>query len=253
MYRSVSHIRISFRFSEQCLRVKYSFKTLFKVLFIFQVHKVLIVPEVSICDANLGEGIGVLVYSLDGRLLSQHSFPETLCKAWSVAVTRKGHIVVLDNELDSVFIFDKNNQMVRRFGGSGTEPGKLSGPTFLATSSKDDIIVSDTMNNRVQIFDRNGTFIHMIRGDKHDRWSGGFSLPFGVAMDNFCNILIVDSKQKSILIYKTTGEYMGCIESHGDPLNAPRGITLTDDGHVWVADRDNHCVKKYQYLCCTEI
>lgn len=41
---------------------------------------------------------------------------------------------------------------------------------------------------------------------------------------------------------------MSCIESTGDKLNDPRGLTVSNDGHVYVADQKNHCIKKYRYM-----
>ena len=82
---------------------------------------------------------------------------------------------------------------------------------------------------------------------------GQFSMPFGVAADHHGNILVVDGGNKRIQIFKTGGDFVGCIESLGDKMNAPRGIALTTDGYVIVADRDNHCVKKFKYLLCTSL
>ena len=41
---------------------------------------------------------------------------------------------------------------------------------------------------------------------------------------------------------------MSCIESTGSKLNDPRGLAVSSDGHVYVADQKNHCVKQYRYM-----
>ena len=211
------------------------------------------VPEVIVHEADLGEATGVLMYNLDGQLLTQFSHTDLLCKGLSLAVNSQGHIVIVDNELNAVFIFDRRGQLIKSFGSDGTAPGEFDEPTFVCVSNNDNIIVSDSLNNRIQIFDKDGIFVQLLNGEKLGRFRGGFSLPFGVAVDCHGNILVVDGKLKQIQVFKVRGDYVGSIESLGNPMNAPRGIAVTDDGHVLVADRDNHCIKKYQYLQCTQL
>ena len=82
---------------------------------------------------------------------------------------------------------------------------------------------------------------------------GQFCMPFGVTVDYHGNILVVDGGNKRVQIFKYGGEFVSCIESLGDPMQAPRGIATTTDGHVLVVDRDNHCIKKFKYLHCTSL
>ena len=61
------------------------------------------------------------------------------------------------------------------------------------------------------------------------------------------NILVVDSGNKRVQVFKQDGTFVSLIESLGDPLDQPRGMAVTNNGHIFVADRDNHCIKKYKY------
>lgn len=207
-------------------------------------------PEVSIQDADLAQAHSMLIYSTDGKICNRLVFQNTLRRALSVAVNSIGHIIIADFELDAIFLFDRRGRLVRRFGESGTGTGQFNHPTFVCVDDDDNIIVSDGDNHRIQVFDRSGKFQYEFGG--RGTGKGKFNMPFGVGADQHGNILVVDGGNKRIQVFKG-GEFVACIESLGDRLNAPRGIAVSSDGHILVADRDNHCIKKYRYLLCTSL
>lgn len=49
-------------------------------------------------------------------------------------------------------------------------------------------------------------------------------------------------------VYTYDGKFVSCIESCGNKLNDPRGLAVSSDGHVFVADQKNHCIKKFKYM-----
>ena len=207
-------------------------------------------PEVNIQDAELAHAHAVLSFTTDGKLCGRMNFQNTLVRGLSVAVNRIGQIIVADFELNQVFIFDKRGRLMKKFGEKGSGPSQFNHPTFVCVDESDNIIVSDGDNNRIQMFDRTGKFCYQF--GSRGSGKGQFNMPFGVGADHHGNILVVDGGNKRIQVFKG-GEFVACIESLGDKMNAPRGIAVTSDGHVLVADRDNHCVKKYRYLLCTSL
>ena len=60
-------------------------------------------------------------------------------------------------------------------------------------------------------------------------------------------ILVADSANNRIQVFNCNGEFVLMIESKDDPLKYPRGLAVTGDGHVYVVDHGNHCIKKYKY------
>ncbi|UYV83691.1 TRIM2 [Cordylochernes scorpioides] len=50
------------------------------------------------------------------------------------------------------------------------------------------------------------------------------------------------------LVFDSSGSFLSFVNSHGDPLYGPQGLSLTEDGFVVVADSGNHCFKMYKYL-----
>ena len=49
-------------------------------------------------------------------------------------------------------------------------------------------------------------------------------------------------------VFDNQGSFLTFINTSGDPLYGPQGISITCDGHVVVADSGNHCLKIYRYL-----
>jgi DNA-binding beta-propeller fold protein YncE len=211
----------------------------------------LICPEVCVQEADLSEASAILVYSIEGELLERFVYRDIMRRALSVAVDSASHMIIADYELHTIFIFDKNGRLLHKFGEHGSGPGQFNNPTFLCIGENNTIIVSDGNNHRIQVFDRMGKFLYQF--GKHGTGKGQFNMPFGVAADFHGNVLVVDGRNKRVQVFKQGGEFLSCMESFGDCLSAPRGIAVTSDGHALVADRDNHCVKKYKYLHCTSL
>lgn len=204
-------------------------------------HKNQIVCTETIIGSGINPTMGnnVLVYSTDGTI--QDIFTNKVMKcALCIATNSKGNIIVSDYLVHSLFMYDDKGAFIRRVGHAGT----FNHPAFICVSQDDSIIVSDTNNDCVQIFDQEGNFVHQFGSSGSGK--GQLKQPFGVATDGEL-ILVVDSGNKRIQVFRRDGSFVSMIESKEDPLNQPRGIAITDDGHVYVADRDNHCVKKYRY------
>ena len=184
-------------------------------------------------------GNNVLVYNLEGEI--QHVYTNNIMRcALCIATNSHGDIIVSDYLVHSLFMYDKQGNFLRRVGNSGT----FNHPAFICVGEDDCIIVSDTNNDCIQIFSSEGTFIRQFSSSGSGK--GQLKQPFGVATDGD-NILVVDSGNRRIQVFKYDGTFVSFIESRNDPLLQPRGLAVTKDGYVYVADRDHHCIKKYKY------
>jgi len=184
-------------------------------------------------------GNNVLLYDTQGQLKQTFANKAMKC-ALCVATNSHSEIIVSDYLVHSLFMYDQNGTFLRRIGHSGA----FSHPAFICIDKEDRVIVSDTNNDCVQIFDREGKFLYQFGTSGSGK--GQLRQPFGVATDGQY-ILVVDSGNKRIQVYKTDGTYVSTLESCDAPLDQPRGVAITNDGHAYVADRDNHCIKKYKY------
>jgi DNA-binding beta-propeller fold protein YncE len=207
---------------------------------------VLLCTEVCVDSADLSSAHSVLFYSMEGQLIHRISDPVNMKRGLCVAVNSIGHIIVADFENNFLLIYDKHGRLIKKIGQAGSAAGHFNHPTFVCVGHDDRIIVSDADNNRIQVFDKDGSYMYHF-GSKGSS-KGKFSQPFGVGADQHGNVLVVDSGNKRIQVFKQDGTYVSSIESTDDLLFAPRGIAITPDGHAWVADRDNHCIKKFRYM-----
>ena len=92
----------------------------------------------------------------------------------------------------------------RSDGAKGTAPGEFSAPTGVAIGPSGEIWVADTMNHRIQVRESGGRW--RIAGGK----PGGGERAKGTDVGEF---------------------------------SVPRGVTLSGDGTVWVADSANHRIQ----------
>ena len=109
-------------------------------------------------------------------------------------------------EPDPYQVVARTRAAIRVWGAPGGGPGEFNRPRDVAVGPDGFIYVADTFNHRIQKFDRQGNYLL--------EW-GGF----------------------------------GMVESDADGelgrLNEPWGLTVSDDGSVYVADTWNHRVQKF--------
>ncbi len=102
--------------------------------------------------------------------------------------------------------FPSNGTWINEWGGKyGGGDGEMRSPPGITLDQEGNVYVADTGNNRIQVFSSNGTFITKL-GEK-TRW----------------------------------GEY-----SHGNlTMRSPAGITLDQEGNVYVADTGNSLISEW--------
>ena len=78
---------------------------------------------------------------------------------WGIAFGRDGMWAVTDVSNHCVWIFDREGQLVRKFGSNGTGNGQFSTPADVAFDANNHLYVTDHYNHRVQVFDITGTYL----------------------------------------------------------------------------------------------
>ena len=69
-----------------------------------------------------------------------------------------GHIIVNDQKVNQIFMFDERGNFIKYIGREGQGPGEFGNP-FCMTTTSDAIIVADNSNMRIQYYDFEGNFI----------------------------------------------------------------------------------------------
>ncbi|XP_072387490.1 tripartite motif-containing protein 2-like isoform X1 [Diabrotica undecimpunctata] len=157
-----------------------------------------------------------------------------------VAVDKNyGHILIADNGMNCVFVFDSEGKILFQVGKKGT----FNLISSVAVGPLGEIVVADS---RVQMFSAKGDFMEVIYDEGKGKGRYG-----GIAIDLDNKVLLTRTEQKGRtyvqLLSLTENNVNQCIDSHDAKLKRPSGVAVITNHHVIVVDLGNNCVKKYRY------
>ena len=152
-------------------------------------------------------------------------------------------------------------------GGPAVE-AQLDHPVGMAVDGAGNLYIADTGNNRIRKVDSSGT-ITTIAGSGETGFDGGsfggdggpasegrLAFPAGVATDGAGNLYIADSDNQRIRKVDSTGTITTIAGSGGTgfrgdggpaveaQLNYPVGMAVDGAGNLYIADSDNHRIRK---------
>jgi predicted membrane-bound mannosyltransferase/DNA-binding beta-propeller fold protein YncE len=179
----------------------------------------------------------------------------------NMAVGEDGRIYVLDSGNQRVQVFDSAGQLINSWGSPGVENGQFSpegqGPWGIGIDEQF-VYVADTWNHRVQKFTLDGEFVAVYGrpGNSSDDPQGqGLGLFFGprdVTITANGRILVTDTGHHRIQIMDANGNFIGQLGAGDDQFgsalgqfNEPVGITVGNDGFVYVADTWNGRIQQF--------
>ncbi len=102
-----------------------------------------------------------------------------------LALSRSNHLYVADMGNNRIQVFDRDGNLLFRWGASGTANGQFNSPGAICIDTNDQVYVCDVNNNRVQVFD--------LQGNYRSKWSA--SKPTGMAYSPWGNVLYVADNQ----------------------------------------------------------
>ena len=167
------------------------------------------------------------------------------------------------------------------FGERGSNIGQFNNPFDIKISPDGKVYVADIGNNRVQVFHPDWTYSHVIDGNVSG--DGSFSRPEGLAFDLSSNVHVSAYSSSSVTVFTPSGQFVrqydtthtnspegiaidpsgySLVNSYSvgtlsifDPsgrfihsvggFNHPFGVSVSPNGSVWVADRNNNRLVKY--------
>ena len=167
----------------------------------------------------------------------------------------------------NVYVADSGNNLIRKistsgvvstFAGSGSAAfadgtgtsASFYFPSGLALDTSGNVYVADLFNKLVRKVTPNGTVSTF--GPSFGGWE--FAQPRGVAVDRAGNVYVADSGNNRIAMISPSGVVStlagngtgGFADGAGTSATFyyPTGIALDGVGNIYVADRDNNCIRK---------
>ena len=156
---------------------------------------------------------------------------------WDIAFGKNGMWTVADYSNHCVYIFDGEDQLVRKIGSYGSGNGQFSYPAGVVFDSDDHLYVVDCNNHRVQKFTIDGKYLLQFGGE--DSENGKLKGPKGLAVHNH-KVYVADYDNKRISVFQTDGKFHHTIGS--GQLGNPYDVTVNGNNQLLVADCAHHCI-----------
>jgi len=177
---------------------------------------------------------GIFLQAFESGLLSPGSIASSL---------DAGYIYTADTGNNRIVKFDSSGNVVRVWGGRGSEQGMFSLPAevlVVVDGGEELVLVADTGNNRIQKFTSGGIFI--------EEWSG-FNSPQGLARCRVSgDVYVVDTGNHRVKRYTVSGALLYSIGGSGSAegkFRFPRGADVDSLGRLYVADCMNYRVQRF--------
>ena len=142
-------------------------------------------------------------------------------RPWGIAFAKNGMWAVADFNNHCVYIFDDEDQFVRKFGSRGSGNGQFIYPTGTAFDSDDHLYVVDHVNHRAQKFTTDGKYLVKFGGRAVE--NGRLRFPRGLAVHNH-KVYVTDCDNHRILVFQTDGKFHHIIGS--GQLGNPHDVTV---------------------------
>ncbi len=128
-------------------------------------------------------------------------------------------------------------QTAGTFGG----PGQLKEPRGVAADGSGNMYVADTGNRRVQVLGPAGNPLRAW--GREGKGDGEFEEPFAITLNSRGEVLVLDSISGDVQRFSAEGKFLGRIKN-GVGLYRPRGMTLDQQGNIYIADTGGNRVVK---------
>lgn len=151
----------------------------------------------------------VLVLAPDGRYLRSIAPQDQVlgvtekASVISLAVGNDGRLYFLSEEMGRVYVFDREEHFLFKFGQKGGAEGKLSRPRGIAVDDKAGLAyVVDYMRHAVSVFDLTGKYLFEFGGKGVGR--GWFTYPTDLCVDGRGHVLVTDTFNNRVQAFEVS-------------------------------------------------
>ena len=188
---------------------------------------------------------------------------------WDVAVDGSGNVIVADMSNDTIRKITPDGMVTTLAGEAGmvgsadgfATNARFNDPFGVTVDGAGNIYVSDSGNNTIRKIIPEGTVITLAGLPEHAGNIDGhvelarFWNPQGLAVDSAGNVFVADTGNNAVRKITPTG-VVSTLPQTPDPnnnsgtaaqniqLNSPGGVAVDGAGNVYVADTNNHCVRR---------
>ena len=157
-------------------------------------------------------------------------------RPWGIAFGKNGMWAVADNTKHCVYIFDGQDQLIRKVGSHGNGNGQLDRPEGVTFDSNNHLYVADYENKRVQVFDVSGKYLQF---GSSGSGNGQLNGPVGITTHNN-KVFVTEEYNQRISVFHTNGQF-SCIIGKGQ-LGQPYDVTVNTNNQLLVTDISHHCI-----------
>jgi sugar lactone lactonase YvrE len=190
---------------------------------------------------------------------------------FGIAVSSNGEVYLADTDNNRIRVVFTNGT-IATFAGNGipafygdggpATSASLYRPTGVALSSTGQLYIADYYNNRIRVVNSNsiittvaGNGIEGYNGDGGPAISAKLCQPQGVAVSSIGEVYIADTCNNRIRVVFTNGTIAtfagngtGGYYGDGEPatsatLNSPKGVAVSPNGEVYIADTKNNAIR----------
>jgi sugar lactone lactonase YvrE len=225
--------------------------------------------RIRMIDLNNNNEVSTIAGNLNGESGFRDGTDALFFSPTSIVADNNGRIYVTDAGNHSIRMVDLNNgNTVSTIAGNGTD-GDADGTdarfyfpmgvTMDNLNNGSYLYVSDTFNNKIRRIDlNNGNNVTTIAGNDTAGYADGtnsrFSSPFGIDLDNIGHLYVADGYNQRIrMIDLNNNNTVSTIAGNGKlgydngadaSFNYPYGVAADNSGHIYVAESDNHTIRK---------
>ena len=158
-------------------------------------------------------------------------------RPWGIAFGKNGMWAVADCTNSCVYIFNGEDQLVRKFGSCGSGNGQFICLAGVAFDNDDHLYIADCGNHRAQKFTIDGKYLLQFGGEGSE--NGKLKYPRGLAVHNH-KVYVTDCDNQRISVFQTDGKFHHTIGS--GQLDTPYDVTVNGNNQLLVADYGHHCI-----------
>jgi len=154
-----------------------------------------------------------------------------------IAFGKDGIWAVGDDSNHCVWMFDSEDNLIRKIGSKGNGKGQFNCPLGVAFDPDGHLYVAENNNHRVQKFNPNGHYL--LQFGSHGSGDGQLSYPVGIVVHNG-RVYIAECNSNRISVFQCDGQFHQTFGS--GHLSNPYCITVTNNDHLLVANYGHHCI-----------